>query len=342
VTTARLKRCMDAEPALDELCLTLREVAGTGSRLLTVNRLGSGVYRIVMATRGPRLSVIAKLLKPPVAHRNQLALTKWLPAAGLEHAAPRLIGVAAKRAGWAVWHLYEDLGDLNLEHAAAKPAALEAAVQLIATIHARFAHDPVLPECRLWGEDHGIAFYDSSLRDAIAAVTAAIDGCGKRTRDADAGERLLDRLAGLKEEHEERADALALLGGPETLLHGDLWLKNAAIAPDLDRPRVRLIDWDHVGPGSFAYDLSTLVFRFPPHQRAEVIDLYRAAAAEHDMRLPSDEDLSSLFTTAECARLANIAIWPAVIAAEQGSRWAFQELAAIDQWLERVQTRCAA
>ena len=60
------------------------------------------------------------------------------------------------------------------------------------------------------------------------------------------------------------------------------------------------------------------------------------------MRLPADSGLTLLFATAEYARLANIVIWPALIAAEQGSAWAFQQLAAIEQWLEGVETQCAA
>src|SRR5206468_2061954 len=77
-------------------------------------------------------------------------------------------------------------------------------------------------------------------------------------------------------------------------------------------------------------------------RRAAALDLYRRAAAEQGMRLPADSELTALFTTAECARLANIAIWPALVATEDGSRWAFDELAAIEEWLERVQGRCAA
>ena len=60
------------------------------------------------------------------------------------------------------------------------------------------------------------------------------------------------------------------------------------------------------------------------------------------MQLPAGSDLTLLFATAEYARLANIAIWPALIAAEQGSTWALRELAAIGQWLEGVEKRCAA
>ena len=319
--------------------MTLRELVGSPARLVTAFKLDRGVYRILLATPSRMLSLVAKRLAAPVAYRNQLALECWLPAVGLAHVAPALMGVAAEREGRTVWHLYEDLGDATVEDALAAPDVVEAAVRLVATIHARFAQNPVLPECRLWGEDHGIAFYDSSVRDAISAVSAVVARSGKRTRCA-AAERLLARLERLAEERDERARALAEFGGSDTLLHGDLWLEN--MRADAETQRVRLIDWDHVGPGSFSYDLSTLAFRVPAEHRAGALDLYRRAAAEQGMRLPADSELTALFTTAECARLANIAIWPALVATEDGSRWAFDELAAIEEWLERVQGRCAA
>jgi aminoglycoside/choline kinase family phosphotransferase len=337
-----LEGCLDGEPAVEELRVTLREVAGSTSRVAAVHKLKTGVYRIGVATPARRLSIVAKRLSPAVAQRNQLALERWLPAAGLERAAPALLGVAAERAGRSVWHLYEDLGDSTLANGLAGPDALRAAIRLVARIHARFVRDPVLPECRNWGEDHGIGFYDSSIRDAIAAVAMLIDGSANGRREVAACERLLDRLERLAGERDGRARELADLGGPDTLLHGDLWLENATVLPGPGAPQIRLIDWDHVGVGSFSYDLSTLVFRFPRPERAGVVDLYRRAAQEHDVPVPGDEELGALFTTAECARLANIAIWPAVAATREGARWAFDQLAEIDEWFEPVQARCVA
>lgn len=333
---------MDGESALEELRMTLSELAGSSGRVAAVHKLKAGVYRIRVATPARRVSIVAKRLSPGLAHRNQLALERWLPAAGLERAAPALLGVAAERAGRSVWHLYEDLGDSTLANGAAGPDALQAAVRLVARIHAWFVRDPVLPQCRIWGEDHGMGFYDSSVRDAIAAVTAVMDGSAKGSPEVAACNGLLERLERLAAERDDRARELADLGGPDTLLHGDLWLDNAALLPGREEPRIRLIDWDHVGVGSFSYDLSTLAFRFPRPERAGVVDLYRRAAREHDVAVPGDEELDALFTTAECARLASTAIWPAIAAAREGARWAFDQLAAIDEWFEPVQPRCAA
>src|SRR6266487_1319939 len=170
MTDAQLESCMAGERGLGELDATLREMMGSAGRLVAALKLKKGVYRISLAMPSRTLSLVAKRLAPPIAHRSQLALERWLPSARLEHVAPALLGVAAEREGRAVWHLYEDLGGSTLADAGTRPAAYDAAVRLVATIHARFAHDPVLAECRLWGEDHGIAFYDSSVRDAIAAL----------------------------------------------------------------------------------------------------------------------------------------------------------------------------
>ena len=118
-----LARLMHDEPGLEELGMTLRDVGGRASRVLDVTKLQRGVYRVSLATPSRTLSLVVKRLSPSVAHRTQLALERWLPAAGLEHAAPALVGVAAERAGGKVWHLYEDLGAATLESADAAPAA---------------------------------------------------------------------------------------------------------------------------------------------------------------------------------------------------------------------------
>jgi hypothetical protein len=333
---------MVGEPALAELEAALRELAGRNGRVAGAVRLKEGVYRVLLVTARANLSVVAKRLDPVLAYRNQLAIERWLPAAQLAHAAPALLAVAAERAGRTVWHVYEDVGCLTLADCRAGDSTVNDAVSLVATIHARFANDPLLAECRLWGEDHGIAFFASSVRGAIAAVRAAARAPAPR-RHREICRRLLDRLEHLAEDCEQRTRALADHGGPETLLHGDLWRINAAVVRDtrLRQSQVRLVDWDHVGAGSFSYDLSTFVIRFPASERAGIVDLYRRAAGRLGFRLPPDGDLTPLFTTAECARLANLAIWPAVSAAREGAPWAFNELAEVVDWFDPVEAQCA-
>jgi Phosphotransferase enzyme family len=337
-----LNRWMGGETGLEELGMSLREVGGNKARVLSVRQLEKHVYGIAIATPRQRLEIVAKRLTPPLANRNQLVMERWLPAAGLEYIAPKLLGVAAERAGRAVWHLYEDLGRSNLEDSPSTRHEVHVAIEMVADLHARFAGDHILAECWMWGEDHGMAFYDHSVRHAIAAVSDAVSALGTRGSDSDAARALLEKLERLADERDYRANKMAEFGGPDTLLHGDLWLDNLIV---LSGSRARnglaargsavcLIDWDNVGPGSFAYDLSTLVLRFPAEEQATVVSLYRAAAAANGIDVPADEDLHVPFATAESARLASIAIWPALTVADQGSQWASERLAEINEWFD--------
>ena len=84
-------------------------------------------------------------------------------------------------------------------------------------------------------------------------------------------------MGDLKNEESERAQVLAALGGPETLLHGDLWPTNVIVLPDGDAVRVRLIDWDEAAAGPIGFDLSTFLLRFDPSHRRWILDIYRQA-----------------------------------------------------------------
>src|SRR5204863_4900726 len=116
---------------------------------------------------------------------------------------------------------------------------------------------------------------------------------------------LLTRLQKLHAEQPARAEALAELGGPETLLHGDLWTTNTFVMPGANGPRARLIDWDHAAVGPASYDLSTFLLRFPSERRTQILDLYQEAVAPAGWRLPPPAALNLLFETAEYARFAN-------------------------------------
>jgi len=149
-------------------------------------------------------------------------------------------------------------------------------------------------------------------------------------------DRLLRRLDKLFAEQQQRVAVIRELGGPETLLHGDLWPKNALVVPAGDGLQVRLIDWDHAGVGSLAYDLSTFLSRIPAGQRRWVLDTYAKAPERPEWVEPSIAGLNFLFETAECARLAHCVIWQAIAAWESGVEWAFANLAEIDQWFEAL------
>ncbi len=216
------------QPGLAELRSVLQDLLGEATgRLLDEHNLQARtnrVYRLRLALDGSVRSLVVKRLGPGIALRNELVATRWLPAVGLRANGPTLLGIAAERNGRCVWHVYEDLGDWALDASKADPERVRVAVELIAQLHTRFAQHPLLPECRLYGGDLGMYFYSSSVRDAIYDLEALrppkVELSPERLALRD---RLLKRMYKLFDQQTSRAQALAELGGPETLLHGDLW-----------------------------------------------------------------------------------------------------------------------
>jgi hypothetical protein len=320
---------------LERALQTLFGKPGSSACLGAWQELKPGVYRLQVAAGDGARAVIVKRLDPGRARRNQLVAERWLPAVGLGGRAPSLLGIAAERSGTGVWHVYEDLGDGALETEDPCPARLGAVVGLVAQVHTRFAGHRLLAECRLFGDDFGAGFFGANVRDAIRSLEALRPPALEMApQSAALRNRLLGRLRGLLEEEPSRARVLAEFGGPETLLHGDLWTTNALVVPGPDGPQARLIDWDHVGVGPISYDLSTLLARFPVPDRPRILELYRRGVAGSGWRLPPVAVLNALFDTAEYARLANRVIWPALAALDGQAGWAFQELALLEQWLE--------
>jgi thiamine kinase-like enzyme len=143
---------------------------------------------------------------------------------------------------------------------------------------------------------------------------------------------LLDRLSGLLDGLPRRADDMARFGGPETLLHGDLWRPNIVPMTEAGIRHVRLLDWDHAGVGPIAYDISTLLLRFPPNDRPALLELYRQAVEPAGLTLADPDRLNAVFDTAERGRIANRVIWPAVATIEGDRRWGPAALAEIEGW----------
>jgi hypothetical protein len=334
-----LDELLDSSQAgLPELHAVLQEVVGgcdATACLIGQQRLKSSVYRLQFKANGGVRSLVLKRLDPSVAHHNQRVAQRWLPALGLRDSGPALLGIAAERSGQCVWHLYEDLGARTLAASDADPGRVEAAVAVIAQLHTRSAGHALLPECRVYGGDLGMYFYTSNVRDAIHSLEAlhppAVELSPERLALRDG---LLVRLHHLLDEQPYRAQVMAELGGPDVLLHGDLWTTNVLVCSTRNGLHARLIDWDRAGVGPISYDLSTFLYRFPPPARRWILDLYRDAVGRVGWRLPSALDLNLLFDTAEQARLANRLIWAAIALWKDHAEWAFDELAAFAHYLE--------
>ncbi len=328
-----------APPELMRLLRSIFDGTGTSEALFAAQRIKDGVHRLCLQAAGAERSVVVKRFDPDIARRNEMVVTRWLPAAGLGDAGPVLLGVAAEAGGRRVWHVYEDLGEITLEDRATDAAHVEEAVDLVARVHTRFAEHALLGEVRLWGGDLGMQFYRASVRDALRALEALAPPAARlEDRHEAVRRRLLDVLERLLREEPRRAALVAEHGGPETLLHGDLWRKNIFVTAGGDgRLRARLIDWDHAAVGPAAYDLSTLLYRFTPEARGFVLERYREAVAPAGWRLPDARVLDSLFETAELSRIANRVIWPALAILDGDARWGPEALAEIETWFERLE-----
>jgi hypothetical protein len=331
-------------PGVTELRELLEEMLGGGKaagRLVEQQMLqqkGSRVFRLRFDLDGQPRSVVIKRLKPEIARRNELVANRWLPALALKDRGAPLLGSVADRRGICVWHVYDDLGRHELDPRDPDREQAGAAVELIAQMHTRFAGHALLGEVRLHGGDLGIHFYESNVLDAIYALEALrTPAFNAQPSVAQVRDRLLERLYKLRDEGPQRAQAMAEWGGPETLLHGDLWAINVFVIPTASGLRARLIDWDHAAVGPATYDLSTFLLRFPAPHRGWVLELYRQAVAEAGWSLPGETDLNGLFETHEYARFANRIIWPAIALVMEHADWGIEALAEIEEWFEQFE-----
>jgi len=215
---------------------------------------------------------------------------------------------------------------------------VEAAVRMIAEIHARFAGHPLLGECRRYGEDFGDHFFASAVRDAIRSLESLLAPERELSNSRISSLRhLLIRMRRLFDEGPERARALAQFGGPPTLLHGDLWPINVMVYPDGMLLRASLIDWDKVGVGPVSYDLSNFLARFPREDQQWILDLYLRCMERVGWHFLPETDWNLLFDTAERSRLATTVFWRAITALDSLSEWALDDLAAAGEWLAMLE-----
>ncbi len=296
------------------------------------------VFRLRYRLDGGSRSVVVKRHSPNKAGRDRVVARRLLPAVGLGRHGPPLLGVASVRQGTSVWHVYEDLGDCALDRTAGGGDRVAAALEVIAEVHTRFADHALLWEGRIRGGDRGAHFLGSCARDALRSVSRLGESGVVSTGEREAVRtRLIDHLCALRDEAPRRARAVAELGGPETLLHGDLWTSNVLVGDAADRSSVRLIDWDHLAVGPVSYDLSTLLLRFPLEDRVWVLERYADAVRPRGWRLPAPGELNLLFDTMERARIASCVPGPANAAAETGAAWAFDQLADVADWFDALE-----
>lgn len=299
-----------------------------GGRLVRQERIKSQVYRLHFELENEVLTLILKCMEGRIARRNELVARRWLPAVGLSEAGPPLLATVGSSNGESVWHIYDDLGTRTLADNIDNPQEVAVTVRLIADLHKRFIEHPYMAEFRLYGGDLGAHFVESNLNDAILNLRTIVKSTESHWTVAD---RLLERVSGIMEELPSRLRILKELSGPETLLHGDLWLSNVFVSPE---GQVRLIDWDRAAAGPIAYDLSTFLLRFPAKRRRELLELYREMAHPNTWKIPAYRDLNIIFETFEFARYACLMIWPAIALWESEAAWALEQLEEIERWFQ--------
>ena len=324
------------QPCLGELRGLLRDLLGgreaEGCLIeeQTLQPRASRVFRLRFVINGQTRQLIVKRLRPEIGRRSELVEKRWLPAVGMSDNGPALLGSIVEPGGNCVWHAYDDLGPCELDVHRFDRESLSAAIKLVAELHMQFARHPLLGEVRLHGCDLGIQFYAANVRDAIYALEA----CQPSSPQTPVRDSLLQRLSTLRQELPQRAEALDAWGGPETLLHGDLWHINIFVIPTAHGLHVRLIDWDHASVGPASYDLSTFLLRLPSQERSWVLEVYREEMSRAGSCLPRAPVFNLLFETAEYARLANRIIWPAIALVQDRAPWAWESLAEVDQWFD--------
>lgn len=317
------------------LAMVLRRALSTRSlRVLGEERLKANVYRVQVEVDGGERSLVVKRSQPEAARRNWLVACRWLPAVRLAGVGPPIVGVAADPDGEAAWHVYDELSGQPLSRRRVSTPDATAVLETIARVHTSLAGHPLLRECRLWGGDRGIAFYSGNVNDAISALRALDPHPAAREgRDA-----LQDRLEGLRAQESERRQSLAACGGPETLLHGDLWTTNAILLDGKRAVEVRLVDWDEAAVGPVAFDLSTFLLQFDRARRRLLLRRYRTIVRRlAGWELAGDRALNAAFATAAYARLASLLVWTLAGAEVADGGWFPGRLADIADWLDDVE-----
>jgi hypothetical protein len=316
---------------------------------------GTGAWRIRVSPGSRERTVIAKRLSLHDGRVTSAVTNQWLPRVGLERLAVPILAATDPVEDGCVWHLYEDLGDstldvgltdsVSLEARARKPGFLSplplapvfdrtrAAVVALAEIHMRFADDALLEECRTLCPDLGVAFLETNVREAVRGLERLGSRQDLSPEQNTVRARLLSLIRPLARELPGRSAELGILGGSQTLLHGDINGSNVLVYSEGGAWRVRLIDWAHAGVGPISYDLSNFLLHFRPEDRDTILDWYTSASSPTG-RWPTEAEWNRIFDTAERSRLACSVAWLAAAAVETPADWVFQKLRAVATWFE--------
>jgi thiamine kinase-like enzyme len=267
------------------------------------------------------------------ARNNHMVARRWLPAVGLERTCPRVLASVSDPARRWTWQIYEDLLGSELNPGGVDRSQVAAVVDVVAELHTRFADHPLLGECRRFGGELGMRFFDAHvIRSQRYLRMIDVPSSEEHAKIRD---KLLTRVEQLYAERHQRSRQLELCEVPETLLHGDLWTTNTLIVHN-GGCHARLIDWDHVGAGPATYDLSTFLYRFARDDRPWILARYRDAVSACGWELPADRELNLAFATAEYSRYASC-LAEAALAASQGERWGFEQLTEIERWFSDLE-----
>jgi hypothetical protein len=304
------------------------------ARLIREEKLRHRVYRVLFEVNGVCRSLIVKSSRVERAERSRMTLRYWLPAVGLDHIGPVLLGATQQQNG-AIWNVYVDHGRRTLIDDPSDSAAATAAIRTVAELHSRFMGHSLLAECRNSGQTLDPYVYESSVMAALSALESIEDLVGV-TDAAILQESLTKRLRVLAQEVGLRTRLLKTLSGPQTLLHGDLYPSNIVLPNGLDGPLSRIVDWDHLGVGPVGFDLVFLLGNLSEELRLDALECYRSLMRNLFDRWPTEREWNTLFDTFQFVRLAKCvtSFANAILVGEV--EYGVRKLRDADQWFQDV------
>lgn len=326
-----LRRRRPLDPSRPFTAALRRALGHEGLEVTGCRRLSTGVYRLMLRACEPA-SVVVKQVDPAGAHRSRLLARRWLPAVGLADACPPLL--ATMETLERSWTVHGWLDGVRLD-AVLDAGHLRRLVDLVAAVHVRSARHPHLAEirhhCRHLGPD-GLAGQLSDAAQALAVVA-------RESARLPALTTVARELAALvRRERRQASPTLALVrdaGGPDTLLHGDLWPQNALAGAG----GLRLVDWERLAVGPACYDLSILLLRLPPALRRPALDRYRGQVTAAGWPRLTDRQVRDVSVAFERARLATLISWRVLdlLRSPSTAGWVVDQLGLIRTWWGQVE-----